>query len=88
MLILSYFFSIRESKVRFSKTFISVVYPLIPFLFVGTHITQAFAVIKKASPRSECVRCHTNVKKLIRLGWEVEKVKPKQAKSKETSGEG
>jgi|GEM_PF-2230133 len=38
--------------------------------------------------QSECVQCHTNVKKLIRLSWEVEKIKPKQKKSAQTSGEG
>ena len=37
---------------------------------------------------SQCVVCHTNVKKLIRLSWEIEKIRPKQGKSAETSGEG
>jgi hypothetical protein len=37
---------------------------------------------------SECIRCHTNVKGLIRLSWDVEKVKPAKPKSAETSGEG
>ena len=37
---------------------------------------------------SQCVVCHTDVKKLIRLGWEVEKIRPKQGKSAQTSGEG
>ena len=37
--------------------------------------------------QSECVRCHTDVKGLIRLGWEIEKVRP-ETKSAETSGEG
>ena len=38
-------------------------------------------------PQSECVRCHTDVKGLIRLSWEIEKVRP-ETKSAETSGEG
>mgnify|MGYP001549372970 CR=1 FL=1 len=37
---------------------------------------------------SQCVQCHTNLKKLIRLCWEVEKLKPKAGTSSETSGEG
>ena len=37
---------------------------------------------------SQCVVCHTSVKKLIRLGWEIEKLRPKQGKSAQTSGEG
>jgi hypothetical protein len=37
---------------------------------------------------SECVRCHTDVKGLIRLGWEIEKIKGKPAESSETQGEG
>jgi len=37
---------------------------------------------------SQCVVCHTNVKKLIRLSWEIEKIRPKLGKSAETSGEG
>ena len=37
---------------------------------------------------SQCVVCHTDVKKLIRLGWEIEKIRPKQGKSAQTSGEG
>lgn len=41
-----------------------------------------------SQPNSQCVQCHTDVRKLIRLSWEVEKVKPKQKKSVQTSGEG
>ena len=35
-----------------------------------------------------CVRCHTDVKKLIRLSWEVEKVRGKPRVSAMTEGEG
>jgi hypothetical protein len=38
--------------------------------------------------QNQCIRCHTNLKKLIRLCWEVEKIKPKSKGSAETSGEG
>jgi hypothetical protein len=37
---------------------------------------------------SQCVQCHANLKKLIRLCWEVEKTQPKPKTSAETSGEG
>jgi hypothetical protein len=39
-------------------------------------------------PTSTCVQCHTDVKKLIRLGWEVEKVRGKPKISAENEGEG
>ena len=39
-------------------------------------------------PASTCVQCHTDVKKLIRLGWEVEKVRGKPKISAENEGEG
>jgi hypothetical protein len=43
----------------------------------------------KAGPTlSQCVTCHTDVKRLIRLGWEIEKIRPKKGRSAETSGEG
>ncbi len=37
---------------------------------------------------SSCVTCHTDVKGLIRLGWEVEKVRGKARVSAENEGEG
>jgi len=40
------------------------------------------------SSESECVKCHTDVKGLIRLGWEIEKIKGKPAESAEIQGEG
>ena len=40
------------------------------------------------APASSCVTCHTDVKKLIRLGWEVEKVRGKARVSAENEGEG
>lgn len=38
--------------------------------------------------KSQCIACHCNLKKLIRLCWEVEKIKPRPKASEETSGEG
>jgi hypothetical protein len=40
------------------------------------------------SDSSQCIHCHTRVKGLIRLSWEVEKRHPRPAQSAETSGEG
>lgn len=37
---------------------------------------------------SQCVRCHTDVKGLIRLSWEVTASRPAPVQSVETSGEG
>lgn len=37
--------------------------------------------------KSQCVVCHTDVNGLIRLSWEVERIKP-ELKSSEISGEG
>lgn len=37
---------------------------------------------------NQCVACHTDLKKLIRLCWKVEALKPKSLKSEESSGEG
>ena len=47
---------------------------------------QAVAVAQKKD--SQCVKCHTNVKGLIRLGWEIEETKGTPAASEETEGEG
>jgi hypothetical protein len=58
------------------------------YLCPETGLPQKLAQDEQADFPSECVRCHTNVKGLIRLGWEVEKVKPKAGKSAQTSGEG
>ncbi|MBC8199857.1 MAG: hypothetical protein ISS67_00095 [Desulfobacterales bacterium] len=46
------------------------------------------SIAKGIGSSSQCVNCHTNVSKLIRLSWEIEKIKPKPGKSAETSGEG
>jgi hypothetical protein len=58
-------------------------------LFIGI---SAFSDEPQATADSvnenECVKCHTNVKGLIRLGWEIEKVKGKPPASREIAGEG
>lgn len=50
--------------------------------------SAAFSLAGTVSPASTCVQCHTDVKKLIRLGWEVEKVRGKPRVSAENEGEG
>ncbi len=43
---------------------------------------------KETGNESECISCHTNLKDLMRLCWKIEKMRPKQADSEETSGDG
>lgn len=38
--------------------------------------------------KSQCVNCHSELKQLIRLCWEVEKIRPRPPASEENSGEG
>lgn len=55
-------------------------------LFVG--LTPNNCMTEEVKAENQCVVCHTDVKKLIRLSWEIEKIRPKPVKSAETSGEG
>jgi hypothetical protein len=55
--------------------------------------TDRMAAAPGASPEiapesSRCVLCHADLKKLIRLCWEVEKIRLRPRASAETSGEG
>ena len=59
---------------------------LVSFCACSLRLTEKEPELGKTE--SQCVVCHTNVKKLIRLGWEIEKIRPKPGKSAETSGEG
>ena len=56
--------------------------------FYACKLTLTEKDVEIDKSESQCVVCHTNVKKLIRLSWEIEKIRPKQSKSAETSGEG
>jgi len=68
------------------KTLIFVSFVLLSlFLMRLTPIVSSAGTI---TTDSECINCHTNVSKLIRLGWEIEKIRPKPAKSAKTSGDG
>ena len=44
--------------------------------------------VSAGSGQSQCIACHTDLKKLIRLCWEVEKIKPPPPASEENYGEG
>ena len=57
------------------------------FLCVWTPSKASRATADSASV-SECVKCHTNVKGLIRLGWKIEEIKGKPSVSEEIEGEG
>jgi hypothetical protein len=60
---------------------------LIAVLTMAPEVT-ADALQSTPSDSSQCIHCHTRVKGLIRLSWEVEKRHPRPAQSAETSGEG
>jgi len=70
-----------KAKTRFVWTVIF----LFPLLIVFTPKTS---INKEIAAENECVNCHTNLKKLMDLSWEVKKIKPKLEQSKEISGEG
>ncbi len=58
-----------------------------PLVALGI-LSLASPLVGQEAPTSTCVQCHTDVKKLIRLGWEVEKVRGKLQLSAENEGEG
>jgi len=58
-----------------------------PLVALGV-LSLASPLVGQEAPTSTCVQCHTDVKKLIRLGWEVEKVRGKPQLSAENEGEG
>jgi hypothetical protein len=51
-------------------------------------LSFASPLVGEETPTSTCVQCHSDVKKLIRLSWEVEKVRGKPKVSAENEGEG
>jgi hypothetical protein len=57
------------------------------FLGISALSDKPLATADCAS-ENQCVKCHTNVKGLIRLGWEIEKIKGKPTASQEIAGEG
>jgi hypothetical protein len=67
------------------KRFIWAVILFLPIFLV---LTPKIWISKGIAAENECVNCHTNLKKLMDLSWEVKKIKPRQKLSKEISGEG
>jgi hypothetical protein len=64
-------------------------YWAVVFLFpLFSILTPKTSINKEIDAVNECVNCHTNLKQLMDLSWEIKKVKPKQEQSIETSGEG
>ena len=58
-------------------------------LWLGPYIcADDFASAADDDAMSGCVQCHTDVRRLIRLSWEVERVRGKPAVSALTEGEG
>jgi len=68
------------------RWYVIAVCVLVGFCACSLTLTDKEAEVGKSE--SQCVVCHTDVKKLIRLSWEVEKLRPKKDKSAETLGEG
>jgi hypothetical protein len=68
-----------------NRRFIWAVIFFLPLFLV---FTPKIWINKVIAAENECVNCHTNLKKLMDLSWEVKKIKPKQKVSKEISGEG
>jgi hypothetical protein len=64
------------------------IWAIIFFLPLFLILTPKTWINKGIAAENECVNCHTNLKKLMDLSWEVKKIKPKQKLSKEISGEG
>ncbi len=58
------------------------------FLWVCMGFCVSASADQGLENQNQCVQCHTDLKKLIRLCWEVEKIHPRLQTSKETSGEG
>lgn len=58
------------------------------YLVAVAVLSLAHPLAGQETPVSTCVQCHTDVKKLIRLSWEVEKVRGKPQLSAENEGEG
>ena len=48
-------------------------------------LTIVYAKAEIAEAKSECVVCHTDMKRLIHLSWEIEQVRSKLDKSADTS---
>ncbi|UCG12492.1 MAG: hypothetical protein JSU72_18715 [Deltaproteobacteria bacterium] len=68
------------------RWYVTALCVLVNFCACSLTLTEKEPEVSKSE--SQCVVCHTDAKKLIRLSWEIEKLRPKKGKSAETSGEG
>ncbi|MDO9566004.1 MAG: hypothetical protein Q7J15_04620 [Candidatus Desulfaltia sp.] len=68
------------------KTLVFVSFILLSLFLMS--LTPIVSFARAITIDSECINCHTNLKKLIRLCWEIEKTRSKAGNSAETSGEG
>ena len=75
----------EATKLKGKRRFIWAVIFFLPLFLVLMPKTW---IDKGIAAENECVNCHTNLKKLMDLSWEVKKIKPKQKLSREISGEG
>ena len=48
-------------------------------------LTAVYAKAEVAEAKSQCVVCHTDMRRLIRLSWEINQARPKLDKPAETS---
>ena len=70
-------------KKKRHRTGLIVVFGIAAFLGPA----RGYAKPEGAQAKSECIACHTDMEELIRLSWEIEKIRLKPGKSAETSGE-
>ena len=57
-------------------------------VFLFFTIASSIGGEKRSESESKCISCHTNLNDLMRLCWKIEEMRPKQAESAETFGEG
>jgi nitrate/TMAO reductase-like tetraheme cytochrome c subunit len=57
-------------------------------IHLGMRFGNTGTRLQPGNPQSSCIECHTNLKKLIKLIWKIEEMRPKSQKSEEISGEG
>ena len=70
---------------KFSQSFLTCLALVIFGIALLEHQNPSVA---GESVNSSCIECHTNLKKLIKLIWKLEEMRPKSQKSQEISGEG
>jgi hypothetical protein len=63
---------------------------LIVFFVIAAFLgpAAAYAKAEPAKSKSECIACHTDLNRIIRLSSEIEQIRPESRRSEEASGEG